>query len=228
MSAGFNDPADRLLITSNIPAWNASLTQMAYFKPTSTGSLQTLFTRLIDDLTRYSWCGLLSDLTPYFENSDANNRSMFSTLTAGTWYDIAVTIDASTFIMYVDTVETINWTWGYNPAEAPTRMEMGGWRSANGNAFVGDLSAIRYWNRVLTQPQVAAEHGFAQPQDAANIYGWWPLNTSDFGTDRSGNGNHWTIGGALSLTADPPGVTFPSSGISIPVAMHHLQQQGMS
>jgi len=230
MSATFDSAADRLLITTNIPSWDfgGKFTFMVRFYVNgTTDGLQTLFTINRDDLSAYLFLGLLSDLTLYFE---ASGGAAFSgpTLSTGTWYNLCFTFEvgvASSF--YLDDV-FIGGTGADAIGVAAERMELGGWRSTNGNRLNGVLSAQNLWLRILGAPEIAAQQPYAEPLDLTDIYNYAFMSTIAFGLDSSSNGYDWTIGGTLDLTANPPGVTFPSVGISIPVAMHHMQQQGFN
>lgn len=229
MSATFDDAADRLLITTNIPGWSSGVfSQMAYFKINgTTGGLQTLFARIRDDVSAYIFIGLLSDLTFYYENSQGNNFSG-PVLEADTWYNVAYSCLIGTGIEFFINGVSIGTAGASIIAGSPERLEMGGWRSINGNRLNGNICAELSWTRAIDAVEVTAQLGYAAPIDDTDIYNWTPMNTTDFGADDSGNGNVWTIGGALDLTANPPGVVFPSAGISVPVVLHHLQQQGFN
>lgn len=221
MSIVFDNSSDRLLITSNIPAWTHpnSLTMMGWFRyAAGTGGLQTMFARIRDDVSAYEFVGLLSGGALYYEDSNGNNITG-STLSTNTWYHVAWTISITgTATLYLDGVSA-GTTSGAAKAGSPERLETGGWRSTNGNRWNGDISALKAWTRILNSTDIGTEKDFAEVQDATSVYGAWYLQTATDYLDQTGNLNHFTAGGTLTDSSNPPGVTFPSAGTTISRAM---------
>lgn len=206
-----NSADDRLRISTSIPSWGggSAFTIMGWFKwDGSTGSgLKTFFTRYLNDLTGYIWCGIFDSGQVYFENSLGDSITASLSITSDTWYHVTfvynVVVGAK---IYVDAA-LVGSSGLTGIAGAPDNMDLLGWQ-ASGNRFNGSVAAVKAWNAELTQPQIATEKGFAEPQLLTNLYDYWLL----VGTPTAGaNGHNWTVIGDPDITADPP-ITYPSAG----------------
>lgn len=230
MSILFDATADRLLRTTDLPDWAAGgqWTETGWFRfAAATGGLQTAFTILRDDVSAYIFVGLLSDNTFYFENSSGASFSG-PTLTANTWYHLAYSYEVGVGSNFYINGSSVGGSGGDALAGTPERMERGGWRSTGGNRWNGDQAAHKTWLRILTEAEIAAEMDFAAPVDATDIYGAWYMQNAADVADYSGNARDWTAFGTLDSSSNPPGVTFPSTGLAVPVAYHQRLVQGMS
>lgn len=230
MSIVFDAAADRLKITASPITWDNDITEMGWFYINAlTGALQTFMTPLRDDVSGYIFVGTLSGGQLYLETSPGTSITG-SPLSTGTWYHVAYTWKAGVGCeLFLDgtSIGTASApSIGGTPA---TQMERGGWRTTNGNRLDGRTGANKSWQgRILTSTEINAEKNFAVAQSPTSLYGQWYLQTASDLADYSGNGNNWSALGVLTSADDPPGVTFPSAGISIPVVMHHLQEQGFN
>lgn len=105
----------------------------------------------------------------------------------------------------------------------------------------GTIAAAKIWNgAALSQSQMFAERWSILPRTLGGLYDFWPMFP---GTSERLRGyyaaHNWTAGGTLADEASPPvpfgywlrgggPVAAATPGVSIPVIMHHLRQQGIS
>lgn len=223
MSVLFNAAPDRLLITSNVPPYVPPFTHMTYINCAgSTGALQTIVARLDDDLSPYIWFGILPDGSYYVEDSQGGGGSFGASIVYGEWVHVTLYRSFVEYRLWLDGVFISAVTASGAPTD-PGRYECGGWRTTNGNRFNGQQGVQKAFSALLTDPQVSAEYGKAEPQLLTNLYGVWPLlsDTNDY----SGNDNHWNATG-LDFTGAIPGVDYGVYGETpvIPQIMLHRRQ----
>jgi hypothetical protein len=222
MATIFDAAADRILRTSGLIDWDADFTYMGWRKINSnTGGLQTFFSLNDDVPNEYIFWGVLSNLTHYIERGNTGLAISGSTLSTGTWYHVALVHNAAgspRWQIYLNAVsEGTDGDTGTKPD--PTRMEAGGWLSANGNRLDGKCAYDRAWTRALNSTEIATEKAATSAVSSTNLYGDWPL-ISDI-LDISGNGRDWTQGGALTFDADSPLAT----ATPVPVFMNQYRQR---
>jgi len=72
----------------------------------------------------------------------------------------------------------------------------------------GRICAVKIWNRVLTQAQIAAERYYGYAVDDSSINGVYKLRVPET-TDYSGNGySLTTVGTGHTTQTDPIGITW--------------------
>lgn len=225
MSIPFNDAADRLLITANVPLSNSPFTHMGYVRGlATTGGLQTIVARIDDDLDPYIWFGVLGDGSFYYEDSNAGGGDFGNDLTYGVWTHVTFARQTDLAKLWINGLP-INSTGANGGLGVSTRYEVGGWRSSNGNRWNGDQGVLKAWSAFLTDEQVLAEYGKAEAQLLTNLYGVWPLLND--GQDYSGNDNHWNVSGITFTGAEVPDVDygeFAGSASVVAQIMEHRRQ----
>ena len=146
-----------------------------------------------------------------------------------TWFHICLTRTATngTIEVYVNGVLVAD------TASNATGRSTADLFNVGGIAFVGqitpiDVAYMRAFAEYRDAPAIAAEMNSPTVIDGTAIYGEWLFpNDGNFLADTSGEGNHWgTIG--TPLWVDDPVLAPPPSGVSIPVILHHLRQQGIA
>lgn len=69
----------------------------------------------------------------------------------------------------------------------------------------GELAGFKIWNANLSQADVEAEYRQLAPKRTANLYTFLPFfDTTNAGKDQSGQGNDFTVHGALANAEQPP------------------------
>lgn len=119
-------------------------------------------------------------------------------LTVGRWYHVALTKSGNTHTLYLDgvSVDTLTVALSFT-----TVFFLVG---SNGTDYLnGRMEAMKLWTAALTAAEIAAEQWQTIPTRGANVYAWWPLLEASDITDKSGNGNTFTAGGALATAVGP-------------------------
>ncbi len=126
-------------------------------------------------------------------------------LSYNTWYDVAVTYNGVSAVLYVDGQQVGSpaaLTGTLNTGSAP--ISIGG-NQSEGSWFAGDISNVQLYNVSLAPAEISVlyQEGISgAPIRPQNIVGWWPLNGN--AQDYSGNNNN----------GQPSGITFSSSWTS--------------
>jgi hypothetical protein len=128
------------------------------------------------------------------------------TLSAGQWYDLALTHVNGVFTLYVNGVEEYTGTQdvGGIPGSFADKTLVGGNIDANGGVnegFHGSIADVGVWNTALTQSQIQANEFTSPPQgNESGLKAYFPLN------DGNGTTAHDATTGAsnLSVTGDAP------------------------
>jgi hypothetical protein len=127
------------------------------------------------------------------------------TLSAGQWYDVALTHVNGGFTLYVDGVAEHTFQAGANnmpgPANYPDSMLIGG--DAGGEGFAGSIGDVSVWNTALTQSQVQVLGTTSLSGSETGLAAYYPLNDGS-GTTAADLVN---AAGNLSLSGSPTWVT---------------------
>lgn len=133
-----------------------------------------------------------------------------TTLTVGTWYHVALVRNGNDRTLYLNGVVDAT----YNNANSFTSA--GEAFAGNGlTIFSGYLSALKQYERALTQDEVLQEMRTILPKSVANIYNFSPLFRHTELQNYFGAG--WTITGT-GLTDDGPPVSWGTTSLLVPFA----------
>ena len=137
-----------------------------------------------------------------------------TTITANTWYHVAMTYDGTTFRIFVNGKEenSVSTTLALGTSSASAAF--GALRDQEpftNNFFLGRLDEARIYNRALTPAEIAALYNWA-PGPA----GWWKLdeNSGSSPADSSGNSQSGTFTGSPTWTAGKFGTGLNFDGSS--------------
>lgn len=146
---------------------------------------------------------------------DGNDDGASFAMSANTWVHLAFTFDQVTLRAYVNGVQQITNANTSAPSEAIFigTNDTAKWCNAR-------WAAQKVWAATLTADEIANEMRYYVPLRVANI------NTVSFcrdlaeaGTDYSGNGFTWTVGGTHTLVDGPPIAFMPEvANIFLPAA----------
>lgn len=193
--------------------------------------------------------GAATDSIRYFRARATTGTELTpsTTLTSNAWNYVAIVEDdgvtphvyfgsvssAATEVSYSAQVTGV----GAPNDDSGSNLDIGGRSSANAYAQ-GSIALVGIWSRVLTLPEINAQRAMLVPMNTNGLalfanYGWNGVGAQP---DWSGNLNNGTVTGATVANHAPVGwsapiVSFlepPAAGLSIPVAMHHYQQQRQS
>jgi Concanavalin A-like lectin/glucanases superfamily/FecR protein/Cadherin-like len=140
------------------------------------------------------------------QHGGTGGTDMHITLSAGQWYDLALTHVNGVFTLYVDGVDVYSGTRdvGGIPGAFADNTLVGGNIDANGGVnegFHGSIADVGVWNTALTQSQIQANEFISLPQgNESGLAAYFPLNdgggtTAHDATNSAGN---------LSVTGDAP------------------------
>lgn len=133
-----------------------------------------------------------------------------TTLTVGTWYHVALVRNGNDRTLYLNGVVDAT----YNNANSFTSA--GEAFAGNGlTIFPGYLSALKQYERALTQDEILQEMRTILPKSVANIYNFSPLFRHTELQNYFGAG--WTITGT-GLTDDGPPVSWGTTSLLVPFA----------
>lgn len=133
-----------------------------------------------------------------------------TTLTVGTWYHVALVRNGNDRTLYLNGVVDAT----YNNANSFTSAGEG--FAGNGlTVFPGYLSALKQYERALTQDEILQEMRTVLPKSVANIYNFSPLFRHTELQNYFGAG--WTITGT-GLTDDGPPVSWGTTSLLVPFA----------
>lgn len=129
-----------------------------------------------------------------------------TTLSANTWYHIAMTYDGSTMTVYLNGVSdgTIAQS-GTLFSNSPTgRFIIGASNDGTVDSLLnGQIDDVRVWSRSLSSSEILSlKTTPCTFNNGANLLGWWQLENN--GTDSSGNGFTLTNTNAATFTGDVP------------------------
>jgi hypothetical protein len=205
-SVRFDAVGDELVRTTNLPPVT-SFTMMGWFKlAASTGGYSTLL-----------GLGPLSGNNAYLALTAGTSLGVWTgsgyasgpNLTIGTWYHIALTVSGTgpgQVQLYLNGVPTI--TLDGNAAVSSQRLSI-----ANDSAHDwtnGSAAAVKIYDAVLTQAEIAAEMAQLAPVRTAGLNSSYDLqNAATAANDSSGNGRSMTVSG--TLTTDSVGPPLPSA-----------------
>ncbi len=123
------------------------------------------------------------------------------TLSAGQWYDVALTHVNGGYTLYVDGVAEHTFQADANnmpgPASKPDSMLIGG--DAGGEGFTGSIGDVSVWNAALTQPQTQQLEFNSLSGGETGLAAYYPLNDGA-GTTAADLVNN---AGNLSLSGSP-------------------------
>lgn len=144
----------------------------------------------------------------FFVRYNGTLREAYSTTTtwtAGTWYHIAGTIDASNgMTLYVNCAAQGTNTSGTGAIETSSEITtIGCWGDANIRFFDGKIDNVRMWSRTLSSSELICGCGY--PSSTTNLVADWRMNEGSGSsiTDNSGNGNSGTVSGATWVLQNP-------------------------
>lgn len=221
MAVRLNASGEYYRRTTNLPSTTA-FTWMAWVYPITISGTNTFFS--IDNGTSFIDCYLNGDFFRVF--SSGVGQGTGSGVATATWYHLAITCSgtgANTLKVYLNGVEDISQA---GASFSPSHIIFGDYNTSGGGPFDGRLAAVKMWDAALSGAEVAAEKDFYEPQRTTNKHAvYWMRNTAEAVTDTSGNGYTLTAVGTASDEDGPPGVTEPSSGLAIPVAMAQYRQR---
>lgn len=136
------------------------------------------------------------------------STSVTGTLTADTWYHVAVVYDASagSAAYYINGVQQGTTQTGHDTAINNNSLPFGIGCNHNGsdapaNFLSADISLVRLWAETRTEAQIA-DNACNVLGATTNLKGEWTLD--DVVTDNSGNGNTLTNNGTVTFTTELP------------------------
>jgi hypothetical protein len=205
---------DELYSLSNLPS-STSFTMMGWFRYLSDTNSYSSFFRLGHATTSNGYnllrcCG--NGWRALFLWNGASIGQVASSLTIGTWYHFAVTVEGSgpgQVKSYVNGALAL--TSDGNPNVTADRLSIG--NDAHLEWLDGNAAAVKIYDVPLTQAQIAQEIPHLRPVRTADLNSWYPLQSTDNATgDFSGNNRALTMTGALTTdSAGPPIQTIVST-----------------
>ena len=130
------------------------------------------------------------------------------TLSAGQWYNVALTHADGNFTLYVDGVADFTTQVGANgipgPVHDPDSMMIGG--DPGGEDFTGSITNVSVWNAALSQTQIAALEIASLTGSETNLAGYYPLNDGSGTTaaDLVDSAGNLTLSGDATLSPTAP------------------------
>jgi hypothetical protein len=130
----------------------------------------------------------------------SNNNSW----TAGTWYHVCGTIDATNGMkLYVDGVQQTSTNSYSNAIPAAAEITaIGRWGDLSIRYFSGRMDELRFWNRTLTQSEIQQKKCFyLNPVIETGLVGYWKMNEGTGTTifDATTGANSGIISGATFI-----------------------------
>ncbi len=208
MAIRFDTSGESLSRTSNLPSIS-TCTVMGWVYISSATATTSFFSFGEAATSNRYTIGLWSDASSLV-NWNGSAVATGSTVSASTWYHIAMVIDNAsslTCVVYLNGISDItNDTSGFSAEKL--------WFGNNESDELhnGRLAAVKVWSAVLTGDEIINEMKHYLPQRLANINGWYPSVSqavNDNATDYSGNGNTMTVNGTLSVEDGPPIAWYP-------------------
>lgn len=247
MSVRFDAAADRLVRTANLPNYDSNYAIVfPFYFPTrpAQGEYRTLFSlnrndagEAADTLVLFGQLSTDTRLRIWVQGNGGGGYAELSgatNLSPNTWYIAALVRSANNArTVYLATLtslfaQEISFTTSYSGRSAPTRMEMGGFGSANYDPFNGRIDGAMLWTETRSLAELQAQQfSLRFPLFFTNLAGYWPMfsGSGERARDYSGLGRDWTEGGTLTDEDAGPfyypvwpyggHVTAPASGQSI-------------
>jgi hypothetical protein len=128
-----------------------------------------------------------------------------TTLSATTWYHVAVTQDTSNnWELFLNGVSEGTASHATDPSG--TAMIRFAYDDGAGNSLIGQLAACRIYNAELSGAEITTEMNSWTAVRTSNLWGAWRWETSPSVTDESGNGNDLTATGTLTTGSSNPSI----------------------
>jgi hypothetical protein len=141
-----------------------------------------------------------------------------ATLSAATWYCIAVSKQGTTAAKYyLNGVYQSQRTTSLSNSDTAAAT-IGAWNGAQDWLFA-TMSNLKVWDAVLTDAEIAAESAVLRPVRGSSLRAWYPFiykTSAEYTQDRSGNGRHLT---QFGIMAPNPSLPEPPVGYGAPVRM---------
>jgi hypothetical protein len=216
MAIRFDAATDRLLRTAGLPDYNAGYSWLFWVRLVSDLNALGVIASLNDNVgNNIDALGLDTDGTTLQVAAfaaGAGQAANGTSLSIGTWYHVAlVRANATTLYVYLNGVLNATASYSVSGRVAPSRMEMGGWNSANYDGADCRVAGEKFYTVALTQAEIQQEMFVLRPMRTENLYHWCPMlpGTTERLTDYSGNGRDWTAVGTLT-DEDPPPIPWGS------------------
>jgi hypothetical protein len=220
MSYNFDGVDDLVSFESSPPSFPTAFTIVAWIKPDSfsSSSRSTVFTSY--DSSNGNGIGLFATpagstgslkLEATFSGGLARWQSPNDDLTAGQWYGVAATLDASSTandpMLYrkvgSDAISSRTVTELLSPSGSVLTGYDGWWSGGvfTSYAFDGRIAYVRLFNRVLTQTEVDSELTTPGSVTSGCLVAW---DFQSDANDSSGNSRNGTVSGATLDSDNPP------------------------
>lgn len=165
----------------------------AWVKPNKFNSVQRIFTKpsaygfgLTGKQIRFTTYGIRD-----YDTTKAN-------LASNTWYHLAVALDTDNDAYFYVNGELIEVVPGNAPANVSQEAcEIGRGGSSYKEYWSGQISEVRFWNRVRTPEEIKADLSHRLVGNEPELVGYWPLTEGEGNVafDKTPNVQHGTIHG---------------------------------
>jgi len=168
-----------------ISQWAGTTTNGSFVLRRSSGNLLALFIRT---------GGSSSGSDYYYANLGTSSTGH----SVGVWYNLALTLDNGTCVIYLNGQPLSTSIGGSPQATLQTStadFELGNWQ-ANSTRFDGKMSNIQLWSSKLEPSEITTLYNNGRPYlgtqpQAANLKGWWKMNIDN--SEYSSKSTDWNI-----------------------------------
>ncbi|MBF0217404.1 MAG: LamG domain-containing protein, partial [Candidatus Omnitrophica bacterium] len=199
--AGFKDQGDSIncgtdpsldLATLSVSAW-------VKFDQGAMTSWQPVFIKRSSDNTSIFEIWKDNNNQLYFMGTQADGTlfsyrdTAASLTTADTWYNISLTYDGTTLLVYVNNTLVLNQAVSMTGMNFDADVLLGNRRSDN-STLTGEMKNVRVFNRALSAAEIAALYG--NTDVASGLVSYWKLNEGAgiTATDSAGTNNGLVLG----------------------------------
>jgi hypothetical protein len=163
------------------------------------------------------YCGLDNNVDTYVAYLGADGANAGGQLDAGVWATVHYVYDGTNLRIYQDGVKFYDAPHGQAADAAISLTALIASPGVYDSYWRGDMEALAAWERAFDDSEVAADVAYLEPQDTANLWGFWPLDDASDVADASGNGRDLTaVGTPTTVTGSGiPYAPTPSSSAHV-------------
>ena len=204
MSIRFDNAADTLYRTANVPSGNFTVSMMVR-GVAGAGSYRSFLT--IGDVSNdYNWWGVNSG-NAFTIWDEASERAAGGTFSLNTWYHIVITLSGTTASLYYRAWGAASYASISGTVLAAARPQIAYGNDVFDEHLNGRMAVVKLWDgAVLTSGEFSRERLSVQPLRFTNLSAWYPMfpGAGERNRDYGQNGRDLTVGGTLTDEAGPP------------------------
>jgi hypothetical protein len=198
--------------SASSPNANTDYTLMAWFRPSVVNAWQGLFFLgpATSSTESTDYCEINSSGQSYLRSRNgsgtATTATTGSTLSANTWYHVALVRSSDTLTLFLNGVSDTSQTAAVAGRNATSALVLGGY-VPDSEYLQGRIAAAKAWSAALSSTDIPIEMTLVRPKRTGNLWGWWPMIDSTLAhalIDIGGSARDLTGNNTPTIADGPP------------------------